>query len=199
MARVGAPYLPIRPAGHKPAPVPYFHELMKAQNMLPVGITALAASAGDDDEKPIEKEPNPDDFETKEEWGKAYREWWEKKKKTLPKQDPEGDWVVLDPEGREDSRWRTEEEAEAEKQFWENDPDDLLGYSVKNVKEQADYSFDLPEHTQEILDELRKKYGDQEADALEKKIRLGIKNDPSSETKHAQGGLVGINHLTRRL
>ena len=148
-----------------------------------------------EDEEPIEKEPNPDDFETKEEWGKAYREWWEKKKKTLPKQDPEGDWVVLDPEGREDSRWRTEEEAEAEKQFWENDPDDLLGYSVKNVKEQADYSFDLPEHTQEILDELRKKYGDQEADALEKKIRLGIK----SETKHAQGGLVGINHLTRRL
>ena len=51
MGRVGAPYLPIRPAGHKPAPVPYFHELMKAQNMLPVGITALAASAGDDDKK----------------------------------------------------------------------------------------------------------------------------------------------------
>ena len=51
MARVGAPYLPIRPAGHKPAPVPYFHELMKAQNMLPVGIPALAASAGDDDKK----------------------------------------------------------------------------------------------------------------------------------------------------
>ena len=51
MARVGAPYLPIRPAGHKPAPVPYFHELMKAQNMLPVGITALAASAGNDDKK----------------------------------------------------------------------------------------------------------------------------------------------------
>ena len=47
--------------------------------------------------------------------------------------------------------------------------------------------------------ELRKKYGDQEANALEKKIRLGIKNDPSSETKHAQGGLVGINHLTRSL
>ena len=51
MARVGAPYLPIRPAGHKPAPVPYFHELMKAQNMLPIGIMALAASAGDDDEE----------------------------------------------------------------------------------------------------------------------------------------------------
>ena len=31
----------------------------------------------EDEEKPIEKEPNPDDFETKEEWGKAYREWWE--------------------------------------------------------------------------------------------------------------------------
>ena len=58
-----------------------------------------------EDEESIEKEPNPDDFETKEEWGKAYREWWEKKKKTLPKQDPEGG---------EDSRWRTEEEAEAE-------------------------------------------------------------------------------------
>ena len=123
------------------------------------------------------------------------REEWEKKKKTLPKQDPEGDWVVLSPHGEEWSRWRTAEEAEADKQRWEDDPDDLLGYSVKNVKEQADYSFDLPEHTQEILDELRKKYGDQEADALEKKIRLGIK----SKTKHAQGGLVGINHLTRRL
>ena len=186
--RVGAPYLPIRPAGHKPAPVPYFHELIKAQNMLPIGITALAASAGDDDKK-------KEDDEEKKSQADIDREEWEKKKKTLPKQDPEGDWVVLDPEGREDSRWRTEEEAEAEKQFWENDPDDLLGYSVKNVKEQADYSFDLPEHTQEILDELRKKYGDEEADALEKKIRLGIK----SETKHAQGGLVGINHLTRRL
>ena len=34
-----------------------------------------------EDEEPIEKEPNPDDFETKEEWGKAYREWWEKRKK----------------------------------------------------------------------------------------------------------------------
>ena len=152
-----------------------------------------------EDEEPIEKEPNPDDFETKEEWGKAYREWWEKKKKTLPKQDPKGDWVVLSPHGEEWSRWRTAEEAEADKQRWEDDPDDLLGYSVKNVKEQADYSFDLPERTQEILDELRKKYGDQEADALEKKIRLGIKNDPTSGTKHAQGGLVGINHLTRRL
>jgi len=51
MARVGAPYLPIRPAGHKPAPVPYFKELMTAQNMLPVGILAAAASAGDDDKK----------------------------------------------------------------------------------------------------------------------------------------------------
>ena len=162
---------------------------------LGTGLGLGALFSKETEEEKIEKEPNPDDFETKEEWGKAYREWWEKKKKTLPKQDPEGDWVVLDPEGREDSRWRTEEEAEAEKQFWENDPDDLLGYSVKNVKEQADYSFDLPEHTQKILDELRKKYGDKETDALEKKIRLGIK----SETKHAQGGLVGINHLTRRL
>ena len=195
MARVGAPYLPIRPAGHKPAPVPYFHELMKAQNMLPVGITALAASAGDDDEKPIEKEPNPDDFETKEEWGKAYREWWEKKKKTLPKQDPEGDWVVLDPEGREWSRWGTEEEAEADRQRWEIDPEDLLGYSVKNVKEKADYSFDLPERQQQIIDGIREQMGDRAANEIEEKIRLGIK----SETKHAQGGLVGINHLTRRL
>ena len=148
-----------------------------------------------EDEEPIEKEPNPDDFETKEEWGKAYREWWEKKKKTLPKQDPEGDWIVLDPEGREWSRWGTEEEAEADRQRWETDPEDLLGYSVKNVKEKADYSFDLPERQQQIIDELREKMGDQEADALEEKIRLGIK----SETKHAQGGLVGINHLTRRL
>ena len=195
MSKVGAAYLPIRPAGYKPAPVPYFNELMKAQSMLPIGITALAASADKDDEKPIEEEPKQDDFETKEEWGKAYREWWEKKKKTLPKQDPEGDWVVLSPHGEEWSRWGTEEEAEADRQFWEDDPDDLLGYSVKNVKEKADYSFDLPEHTQEILDELRQKYGDQEADALEEKIRLGIR----SETKHAQGGLVGINHLTRSL
>ena len=31
MSKVGAPYLPIRPAGYKPAPVPYFNELMKAQ------------------------------------------------------------------------------------------------------------------------------------------------------------------------
>jgi len=169
MARVGAPYLPIRPAGHKPAPVPYFHELMKAQNMLPIGITALAASAGDDDKKKEDEEK--------------------------PKEDPEGDWVVLDPEGREWSRWGTEEEAEADRQRWETDPEDLLGYSVKNVKEKADYSFDLPERQQQIIDELREKMGDQEADALEEKIRLGIK----SETKHAQGGLVGINHLTRRL
>ena len=145
--------------------------------------------------KLFNKKKEDEDDEEKKSQADIHREEWEKKKKTLPKQDPEGDWVVLDPHGREDSRWRTAEEAEAERQFWENDPDDLLGYSVKNVKEQADYSFDLPEHTQEILDELRKKYGDQEADALEKKIRLGIK----SETKHAQGGLVGINHLTRRL
>ena len=61
MARVGAPYLPIRPAGHKPAPVPYFHELMKAQNMLPLGITALAASTGGEDES--EDEINLDDIE----------------------------------------------------------------------------------------------------------------------------------------
>ena len=112
------------------------------------------------------------------------REEWEKKKKTLPKQDPEGDWVVLDPEGREDSRWRTEEEAEAERQFWENDPEDLLGYRVKNVKEKADYSFDLPERQQQMIDEIREQMGDQEANALEEEIRLGIK----SETKHAQGG-----------
>jgi|TARA_R100001530_G_scaffold126535_1_gene95391 hypothetical protein len=195
MSKVGAAYLPIRPAGYKPAPVPYFNELMKAQSMLPIGITALAASADKDDEKPIEEEPKQDDFETKEEWGKAYREWWEKKKKTLPKQDPEGDWVVLDPEGKEDSRWRTEEEAEAERQFWEDDPDDLQGYRVKNVKEKADYSFDLPKNTQEILDELREQFGDEEANALEEKIRLGI----GSKTKHAQGGLVGIDHLTRSL
>jgi hypothetical protein len=148
-----------------------------------------------EEEKIEEEKPNPDDFETKKEWGKAYREWWEKKKKTLPKQDPDGDWVVLDPEGREDSRWRTEEEAEAERQFWEDNPNDLLGYSVKNVKEKADYSFDLPKHTQEILDDLREKFGDKEADALEEKIRLGIR----SETKHAQGGLVGVNYLTRSL
>ena len=195
MSKVGAAYLPIRPAGYKPAPVPYFNELMKAQSMLPIGITALAASADKDDEKPIEEEPKQDDFETKEEWGKAYREWWEKEKKQkwFPKQDPEGDWVVLDPEGREWSRWGTEEEAEADRQRWETDPE--LGYSVKNVKEKADYSFDLPERQQQIIDELREKMGDQEADALEEKIRLGIK----SETKHAQGGLVGINHLTRRL
>jgi len=145
--------------------------------------------------KLFNKKKEDEDDEEKKSQADIHREEWEKKKKTLPKQDPEGDWVVLDPHGREDSRWRTAEEAEAERQFWENDPDDLLGYSVKNVKEQADYSFDLPEHTQKILDELRKKYGDKETDALEKKIRLGIK----SETKHAQGGLVGINHLTRRL
>ena len=158
----------------------------------------------EDEEKPstsyprpssAEKEPNPDDFETDEEWGEAWRKWWEKKKKTLPKQDPEGDWVVLDPEGKEDSRWRTEEEAEAERQFWEDDPDDLQGYRVKNVKEKADYSFDLPKNTQEILDELREQFGDEEANALEEKIRLGI----GSKTKHAQGGLVGIDHLTRSL
>ena len=50
MAKVGAPYLPIRPARYKPAPVPYFQELMKAQNMLPLGITALAAGAGEEEE-----------------------------------------------------------------------------------------------------------------------------------------------------
>ena len=158
----------------------------------------------EDEEKPstsyprpssAEKEPNPDDFETDEEWGKAYREWWEKKKKTLPKQDPEGDWVVLDPEGREWSRWGTEEEAEADRQRWETDPEDLLGYSVKNVKEKADYSFDLPERQQQIIDGIREQMGDRAANEIEEKIRLGIK----SETKHAQGGLVGINHLTRRL
>ena len=54
MATRAGTYLPIRPAGHKPAPVPYFKELMAAQNMLPVGILAAAASAGDDDE---EKKP----------------------------------------------------------------------------------------------------------------------------------------------
>jgi hypothetical protein len=57
MSKVGAAYLPIRPAGYKPAPVPYFNELMKAQNMLPVGITALAASAGDEKEN-----KDPDDI-----------------------------------------------------------------------------------------------------------------------------------------
>ena len=46
-----------------------------------------------------------------------------------------------------------------------------------------------------MIDEIREQMGDQEANALEEEIRLGIK----SETKHAQGGLVGINHLTRRL
>ena len=51
MATRAGTYLPIRPAGYKPAPVPYFKELMAAQNMLPVGILAAAASAGDDDEK----------------------------------------------------------------------------------------------------------------------------------------------------
>jgi len=187
MSKVGAPYLPIRPAGYKPAPVPYFNELMKAQNMLPLGITALAASAGDDKKSKDNKEKKSQtDIDRKE---------TKKKKKTLPKQDPKGDWVVLDPEGREDSRWRTEEEAETERQFWENDPDDLLGYSVKNVKEKADYSFDLPERQQQIIDEIRKQMGNQEADALEEKIRLGIR----SETKHAQGGLVGVNYLTRGL
>ena len=184
--RVGAPYLPIRPAGHKPAPVPYFHELMKAQNMLPIGITALAASAGDDEKSEEEEKKSQEDID---------REEWEEKKKTIPKQDPEGDWVVLDPEGREWSRWGTEEEAEADRQRWEIDPEDLLGYSVKNVKEKADYSFDLPERQQQIIDELREKMGDKTANEIEEKIRLGIK----SETKHAQGGLVGINHLTRRL
>ena len=54
MATRAGTYLPIRPAGYKPAPVPYFKELMAAQNMLPVGILAAAASAGDDDE---EKKP----------------------------------------------------------------------------------------------------------------------------------------------
>ena len=211
MARVGAPYLPIRPAGHKPAPVPYFHELMKAQNMLPVGITALAASAGDDDKKQedeenpstsyprpssAEKEPNPDDFETDEEWGEAHRKWWEKEKKQkwFPKQDPEGDWVVLDPEGREWSRWGTEAEAEADRKRW---GDVIEGYTVKNVKEKADYSFDLPERQQQIIDEIREQMGDQEADALEENIRLKFKE--LFGKKHAQGGLVGINHLTRRL
>ncbi len=51
MATRAGTYLPIRPAGYKPAPVPYFKELMAAQNMLPVGILAAAASAGDDDEE----------------------------------------------------------------------------------------------------------------------------------------------------
>ena len=51
MATRAGTYLPIRPAGYKPAPVPYFKELMTAQNMLPVGILAAAASAGDDDKK----------------------------------------------------------------------------------------------------------------------------------------------------
>ena len=51
MATQAGTYLPIRPAGYKPAPVPYFKELMAAQNMLPVGILAAAASAGDDDEE----------------------------------------------------------------------------------------------------------------------------------------------------
>ena len=162
---------------------------------LGTGLGLGALFSKETEEEKIEEEPNPDDFETDEEWGEAWRKWWEKKKKTLPKQDPEGDWVVLDPEGREWSRWGTEEEAEADRQRWEIDPEDLLGYSVKNVKEKADYSFDLPERQQQIIDELREKMGDQEADALEEKIRLGIK----SETKHAQGGLVGINHLTRRL
>jgi len=186
MAKVGAPYLPIRSAGHKPAPVPYFHELMKAQNMLPIGITALAASAGDDEKSEEEEKKSQEDID---------REEWEEKKKTIPKQDPEGDWVVLDPEGREWSRWGTEEEAEADRQRWEIDPEDLLGYSVKNVKEKADYSFDLPERQQQIIDGIREQMGDRAANEIEEKIRLGIK----SETKHAQGGLVGINHLTRRL
>ena len=152
MARGGAPYLPIRPAGHKPAPVPYFHELMKAQNMLPVGITALAASAGDDDKKTENGEEEKDE-----------------------------DWEV-----------------------------------------------DLPDKYREQIDKVRKDYGDKEADVLEKKIRKELKNlgawqkdkgfleeslfdqlddiildhvyeAHKKRTLHAQGGLVGINHLTRRL
>tara|TARA_R110001583_G_C5588071_1_gene403511 strand:- start:58 stop:1275 length:1218 start_codon:yes stop_codon:yes gene_type:complete len=38
-------YLPIRPSGYKPAPVPYFQELMNAQNLVGIGTAGLLSQA----------------------------------------------------------------------------------------------------------------------------------------------------------
>ena len=237
MARVGAPYLPIRPAGHKPAPVPYFHELMKAQNMLPVGITAMAASAGDD-EKSEEEEV---------EW-----EVWvdaDKRKKFKTKEEAEEYIKDLSDEkdeyGHSEKSRASTQAAPSDKQREENKKElirifkEKYGYSdasAAHAAAEVDHVFDgqyttptwksdsLEEGTQtaeEAIDDYihtdevgifeHGVYKDDQTGKIGDMYRTKIKEaqdtgqsltdvlESKKRTLHAQGGLVGINYLTRSL
>ena len=154
MAKVGAPYLPIRPAGHKPAPVPYFHELMKAQNMLPVGITALAASTGGEDEADIVEEGEVDPTDVKD--------------------------VTQDEEFEEKTGYKNIEEWLVDKGKNPDDYDEVEKSQLKkDILAQLDSIKKIRERTVESQ-KIMQSYLD------------------NLEEKH-QGGLVGINKLTRGL
>ena len=199
MARVGAPYLPIRPAGHKPAPVPYFHELMKAQNMLPVGITALAASTGGEDES--EDEINLDDIElddyekgvveeTREKYGDEAARNTEKSFKLTKK--------MMQPQVEEQEKKLEESLSEAK---------ETVKKLIEEVKED-------PRNKESFSEDMIDDAADAVVESALKKMEEGLSHKKAMAeawqevyetltggglTRHARGGLVGINELTRGL
>jgi len=192
MAKVGAPYLPIRPAGHKPAPVPYFHELMKAQNMLPIGITAVAASAGEgedeaeDDIELTDEEKNTIE-ETRKKHGDEAARFIEKQLKQIKK--------FFQPKVDEQ-----EQELKDEKERAKETVKELIRNSP--VPEELKEEELLDQAAQSIIDSAEQKIKD---GAPIKEATLEASKEVlqtlilGSGSKHAQGGLVGINHLTRGL
>ena len=193
MAKVGAPYLPIRPAGHKPAPVPYFHELMKAQNMLPIGITAVAASAGEgedeaeDDIELTDEEKNTIE-ETRKEHGDEAARIIEKQLKQIKK--------FFQPNVDEQEK----ELKDAKERAKETVKELIRNSSIpKELKEEEL----LDGAAQAIVDSAEQKVKDgaslKEATMEAAREVMDTLIGTGSFTKHAQGGLVGINHLTRGL
>jgi len=193
MAKVGAPYLPIRPAGHKPAPVPYFHELMKAQNMLPIGITAVAASAGEgedeaeDDIELTDEEKNTIE-ETRKEHGDEAARIIEKQLKQIKK--------FFQPNVDEQ-----EKELKDAKERAKETVKELIRNS--SVPEELKEEELLDASAQAIVDSAEQKVKDgaslKEATIEAAREVMNTLIGTGSFTKHAQGGLVGINHLTRGL
>ena len=178
MARVGAPYLPIRPAGHNPAPVPYFHELMKAQNMLPIGITALAASTGGEDETEDEEDIfTEEEKELLDNLPLGIREHMagllKEQKEKLAKTKGEAKDI-------QDSLKGKLKEKGLEYGLSEEESESMAESAVNRYWEKLMEGRDPIEAMNESFEELQILHG-------------------HSGQEHARGGLVGINELTRGL
>ena len=181
-ARAGT-YFPIRPADYKPAPVPYFDELMKAQNILPLGITALAASVDDEDEKEKKIDISDDDIFTQEE-------------KDILNKLPPGlrESMGESLKGQKEKLTKTlQEEKEVRVKIKQKIKSDLTSMGLKEDLAES-IADSATERAFEKMSE-----GISGPQAMKEALKELEQLSGAISTKHAQGGLIGINELTRGL